>query len=113
MTFRYEELRTASLATLATLAGTVTTSFVLLLVFFLHHGTTLGLRVGPHFAALDGATTHHLPVDSAPDAVVHLQVHLGEVVRLVYGRLLEITLRRLVHDVADHETGHSLVLGGL
>lgn len=50
-------------------------------------------------------------MDGGLNAVVHLEVKLGELVLLVGGGILDITERGCINDVADDEALDGLVLG--
>lgn len=63
-----------------------------------------------HLASSGGATTNNASVNSAPNAVSHLDVELGHSVHLIGGGLLNVSHRRVVHNVLDSEAGHGLVL---
>merc|ERR1740117_208588 len=70
-----------------------------------HVDTTLG--AGPEHLV---AHTHDAAVDRARYAVLYLHVELREHEGLVHAGVADITLRRRIHDVANLETFHSLVL---
>lgn len=75
-----------------------------------HHALTRVGADGPH---LLGPGAHGLPVDGAGDAVVELDVELGQLVVVDDAGLVEIAQRGLVDDVAHGEALDGLVLGGL
>jgi len=62
-------------------------------------------------AVLPRADADHLRVDGGRDAVVDLAVDLGEHVPVDHRRVLEVSDRRGVDDVADDEALDGLVLG--
>merc|ERR1719220_1848053 len=62
-------------------------------------------------ARLAAPVAHHFAVDGAAHAVVQLGVQLGQRVRLVNARLLDITHGRRLDNVADDELLNGLVLG--
>jgi len=59
------------------------------------------------------ASTNNAAVNSASNAVLHLDVELGEGVHLVGRGLLDVTHGAVVNDVLHGEAHDSLVLGGL
>jgi len=63
-------------------------------------------------AAFARADTNDLAVDGAGDAVLELQVHLGDSVLGEDGRITDITDRGRLDHVADSESLDGLVLGG-
>jgi len=50
-------------------------------------------------------------VDSTSDAVLRLDIQLGDEVIIIHGGLLDISLGGCVHHVLHHESLDSLVLG--
>ena len=71
----------------------------------------LSLRGSADATVGPGATTDDTLMDSGLNAVVHLEVKLGELVLLVGRGILDITEGRGINDVADDEALDGLVLG--
>jgi len=68
-------------------------------------------RRGTVAATLTRPDTDNLAVDGARDAVLQLEVHLGNRVFLEYGRVRDITNGSRLNHVADGEALDRLVLG--
>ena len=62
-------------------------------------------------ARLAGSHANNLRVDRSTDAIENLAVQFRQRVRFVRARFLEITNRRGLDDVTNHESLHRLVLG--
>ncbi len=75
-----------------------------------HHGLT---GVSAHGADLAGARADGLAMHGAGDAVVNLDVELGEFVIVDHARVDEVAKRALVDDVAHGEALNRFVLGRL
>jgi len=71
----------------------------------------LSLRGSADATVGPGATTDDTLMDGGLNAVVHLEVKLGELVLLVGRGILDITEGRCINDVADDEALDGLVLG--
>jgi len=61
--------------------------------------------------ALSGSHSHNLAVDSARDAVLQLQVHLGNCIFLEYRRIGDVTNGGGFHHVTDGESLDGLIFG--
>ncbi|KAI0567143.1 40S ribosomal protein S26 [Gracilaria domingensis] len=60
-----------------------------------------------------GPRANSLPMHGAGDAIVELDIELGELIIIDDASVVEIAKRRLVHDVTNGETLDGLVLGRL
>ncbi len=86
-------------------------SLLLLVSDHLARGVSLdSLGRGSVLAFLDAPDLDDPGVDGAGNAVLHLDVELGNDVSLEGSVLLQVLLRRGVHNVPDRETLHRLVL---
>lgn len=78
---------------------------------FLAPADELPLRRSTDPAVSFGTATDNTLMDSGLNAVVHLEVELGELVLLVSRGVLDITKGGRIDDVTDNEALDGLVLG--